>query len=107
MCCIPGSTVVEQIPGLVVFEDETQQLERGYWPSYNVPYFKVIYQKSKDTAATSFHNIPRDSLCDSRLAIRLCAGGYPQIFATQSSRSPEHAEAVAGVLLLLYHALPA
>jgi hypothetical protein len=29
-----------------VFKDTTLQLERGYWPSYNVPYFKEIYDKS-------------------------------------------------------------
>jgi len=38
--------VVEQIPGLVEFADVTQQLERGYWPSYNVPYFQSIYDIS-------------------------------------------------------------
>eukprot|EP00879_Flechtneria_rotunda_P009863 GHRR01010315.1.p1 GENE.GHRR01010315.1~~GHRR01010315.1.p1 ORF type:complete len:548 (+),score=138.18 GHRR01010315.1:757-2400(+) len=39
-------TVVEQIPGLVVSADKTQTLERGYWPSYNVPYFPEIYNQS-------------------------------------------------------------
>jgi len=38
--------VVEQIPGLVEFGDVTVQLERGYWPSYNVPYFETIYNIS-------------------------------------------------------------
>lgn len=43
----PGTLwVVEQIPGLVEFADVTQQLERGYWPSYNVPYFPTIYNES-------------------------------------------------------------
>ena len=28
--------VGEQIPALYVFADVTPQLERGYWPSYNV-----------------------------------------------------------------------
>ncbi len=27
-------TVVEQIPGLVVYADQTDVLERGYWPRY-------------------------------------------------------------------------
>jgi len=33
-------TVVEQIPGLVKWADLSQQLERSYWPSYNIPYFR-------------------------------------------------------------------
>ena len=36
---LPGTLYVgEQIPGLYVFTDETTTLERGYWPSYNVPF---------------------------------------------------------------------
>ena len=31
--------VAEQIPGLVASGDMTEQLARGYWPSYNIPYF--------------------------------------------------------------------
>jgi hypothetical protein len=38
--------VSEQIPGLVARADVTQQLERGYWPSYNVPYFEEVYNRS-------------------------------------------------------------
>lgn len=38
--------VIEQIPGLVVGEDLTNILKQGYWSSYNVPYFKTIYEKS-------------------------------------------------------------
>jgi len=38
--------VVEQIPGLVVGADRTQILELGYWPSYNVPYFREVYDRS-------------------------------------------------------------
>jgi hypothetical protein len=29
-------TIVEQIPGLVLFDDLTETLERGYWPRYVV-----------------------------------------------------------------------
>lgn len=36
----------EQIPGEYEYADTTETLERGYWPSYNVPYFKDIYTKS-------------------------------------------------------------
>ena len=38
--------VGEQIPGTYVSADKTDELARGYWPSYNVPYFKEIYDKS-------------------------------------------------------------
>ncbi|XP_032443402.1 phospholipase B-like 1 [Xiphophorus hellerii] len=36
-------TVVEQIPGLVEFSDQTQALRRGHWPSYNIPFHQNIY----------------------------------------------------------------
>lgn len=36
----------EQIPGLVMAEDVTNYLERGYWSSYNVPWFQEIYERS-------------------------------------------------------------
>ncbi|KAL6103320.1 plbd1 [Pungitius sinensis] len=39
-------TVVEQIPGLVEYSDQTQALRRGYWPSYNVPFHHKIYTLS-------------------------------------------------------------
>ena len=39
-------TIVEQIPGLVVYGDASQELERGHFPSYNVPYFREIYDQS-------------------------------------------------------------
>lgn len=35
--------VCEQIPGMMQGSDVTSQLERGYWPSYNVPYHQDIY----------------------------------------------------------------
>jgi hypothetical protein len=38
--------VTEQIPGLVVFEDQTNILRAGYWPSYNVPFYEEIYNQS-------------------------------------------------------------
>jgi hypothetical protein len=45
---LPANTlfVVEQIPGLVQGSDVTNQLEQGFWPSYNVPYHKDIYVQS-------------------------------------------------------------
>jgi len=38
--------VVDQIPGYVESADVTHQLERGYWPSYNVPYFDKVFNMS-------------------------------------------------------------
>jgi hypothetical protein len=32
--------------GNTVSADTTQELERGYWPSYNVPYFDEVYNKT-------------------------------------------------------------
>lgn len=45
---LPDETlfIVEQIPGLIQGSDCTEQLERGYWSSYNVPYHKDIYLQS-------------------------------------------------------------
>ncbi|XP_038047254.1 phospholipase B-like 1 [Patiria miniata] len=39
-------TVVEQIPGLVMSEDQTAILRAGYWPSYNIPFYETIYNLS-------------------------------------------------------------
>ncbi|KAK1892988.1 putative phospholipase B-like 2 [Dissostichus eleginoides] len=39
--------VLEQIPGEVVFKDKTQELlEKGYWASYNIPYYEEIFNAS-------------------------------------------------------------
>lgn len=38
--------VVEQIPGFVQSADVSDILRTGYWPSYNVPFFEDIYNKS-------------------------------------------------------------
>jgi len=43
----PGTlTILEQIPGYIEWADLTDQLEKGYWPSYNVPYFAKVYNES-------------------------------------------------------------
>ncbi|GAM21619.1 hypothetical protein SAMD00019534_047940 [Acytostelium subglobosum LB1] len=38
--------ILEQIPGYVEFDDVTNIVRTGYWPSYNVPYFEYIYNIS-------------------------------------------------------------
>ncbi|CAL1534213.1 unnamed protein product [Lymnaea stagnalis] len=45
---LPDNTiwVAEQIPGLVVAEDLTPILRAGYFPSYNIPFFEEIFNKS-------------------------------------------------------------
>lgn len=43
----PGTLwVVEEIPGLVEGGDQTATLARGYWPSYNVPFYAEVYKRS-------------------------------------------------------------
>ena len=38
-------TVLEQIPGLVVIEDQTKYLlEKSYWKSYNLPFYPEIFE---------------------------------------------------------------
>ena len=38
--------VMEQIPGLVYGADQTHLLSFGYFPSYNVPFFREVYDRS-------------------------------------------------------------
>ena len=38
--------VMEQIPGLVYGSDQTHLLTFGYFPSYNVPFFREVYDRS-------------------------------------------------------------
>ena len=52
--------------GLYKYSDVTSQLARGYWPSYNVPYHRIIFDKSgypeivnKSGSAHSYELAPR------------------------------------------------
>mmetsp|Transcript_49674 Transcript_49674/g.118319 ORF Transcript_49674/g.118319 Transcript_49674/m.118319 type:complete len:560 (-) Transcript_49674:105-1784(-) len=38
--------VVEEMPGLLVGADQTERLRSGYWPSYNVPFYPSIFERS-------------------------------------------------------------
>ncbi|KFD57746.1 hypothetical protein M514_01416 [Trichuris suis] len=43
--------VLEEIPGFIVAEDMTRLLyTRGYWASYNIPYFQAIFNASNQPA---------------------------------------------------------
>jgi hypothetical protein len=43
----PGTFwVSEQLPGYYHSEDQTMALQRGHWPSYNVPFYADIYARS-------------------------------------------------------------
>ena len=59
-------TVLEELPGLVVWQDVTNVLRNtGYWASYNLPYFSQIAERSgaaarcKAMSDECFHNAPR------------------------------------------------
>nr|XP_055071788.1 putative phospholipase B-like 2 [Misgurnus anguillicaudatus] len=40
-------TVLEQIPGLIITADKTEELlKTGYWASYNIPYFEEVFNAS-------------------------------------------------------------
>ncbi|KAJ8414055.1 hypothetical protein AAFF_G00066530 [Aldrovandia affinis] len=40
-------TVLEQIPGLIVAKDKTKELlQKGYWASYNIPYYEDVFNAS-------------------------------------------------------------
>ena len=34
--------IIEQIPGYTETADVTNFLQKGYWPSYNIPYIKIF-----------------------------------------------------------------
>ena len=57
---VPCAVPLLQVPGLSMAADETETLRRGYWPSYNVPYFPEIYKcgnlpSSLDTETLCMH----------------------------------------------------
>jgi len=55
-------TILEEIPGLIHFEDMTSHLSNAtYWPSYNVPYFDDIRAQNGD-AKSSWSTAPRAKL---------------------------------------------
>jgi hypothetical protein len=53
---LDGTFIVsEQIPGFYKIEDQTNVLQRGHWPSYNVPFYDEIYEKSGYPAIVKTH----------------------------------------------------
>lgn len=92
--------VAEQIPGLTLAKDVTQTLERGYWPSYNVPYFREVRHRVEHVQAAV------GCLCSTVLLIptTFCCGtqiydqaGYKQFRDAHSARGPGFAAAVTGL----------
>jgi hypothetical protein len=47
--------VSEQIPGYYHMEDQTSVLQRGHWPSYNVPFYSDVYEMSGYPAVVHVH----------------------------------------------------
>ncbi|EDO42515.1 predicted protein, partial [Nematostella vectensis] len=47
--------VVEQIPSLVASGDQTPILRAGYWPSYNIPFYELVYNMSGYPAFAKKH----------------------------------------------------
>jgi hypothetical protein len=37
--------IAEQIPGYIQAADKTDVLRFGYWPSYNIPFFKEVQDR--------------------------------------------------------------
>ena len=55
-------TVVEEIPGIVHIGDQTKFLQNhGYWPSFNVPYYKDI-REANGNFNGSWSSAPRNKL---------------------------------------------
>jgi hypothetical protein len=60
----PGTLWIgEQIPGQWVTADKTDTLSYGYWPSYNVPFFPEIYNKSGFGQQPNYDDFFSYSLC--------------------------------------------
>ena len=47
--------ILEQIPGNCTYSDETEILERGHWPSYNVAALPYIYYESGTAEQAKTH----------------------------------------------------
>eukprot|EP00928_Gymnodinium_smaydae_P013326 TRINITY_DN14870_c0_g3_i2.p1 TRINITY_DN14870_c0_g3~~TRINITY_DN14870_c0_g3_i2.p1 ORF type:complete len:578 (+),score=72.87 TRINITY_DN14870_c0_g3_i2:112-1845(+) len=47
--------VVEEMPGLLIGGDKSTTLAQGYWPSYNVPFWSEIYERSGFNALALKH----------------------------------------------------
>ena len=45
---LPPNTlwVSEQLPGFSIMQDQTMVLQRGHWPSYNVPFYSETFNRA-------------------------------------------------------------
>ena len=77
--------VAEQIPGLVASGDVTEQLARGYWPSYNIPYFPEVRTCSQHLPALH----PPHSFYTHQASQRACMSGIVHANPSEALR-PQH-----------------
>ena len=92
--------VAEQIPGLTLAKDVTQTLERGYWPSYNVPYFREVSTVPTHASAVPAAFCLRHAKDTSTFS--LCVqiydqAGYQQFRDAHTARGPDFAAALTGL----------
>lgn len=72
--------IVEQIPTMVRYSDQTNILQKGYWPSYNIPFDEVIYNMSSyPEMVKSFGNEYSYELCPRAKIFRRDQGNVKDI----------------------------
>ena len=91
--------VAEQIPGLTLAKDVTQTLERGYWPSYNVPYFREVRHAARLCAlAVSARSFSQPVTCSFSCGAQIYdQAGYQGFRDAHTARGPEFAAALTGL----------
>ncbi|KAG9393605.1 Phospholipase B-like [Carpediemonas membranifera] len=111
----PGSFFVgEQIPGYVHYADMTAVLnEQGYWPSYNIPYFKDIYTVSgypnavaKKGDGYSYTKCPRARLFAEHQATVTGAQGVFDLLRYNDPTDPVQNGSPAAAIASRYDLLP-
>lgn len=74
-------TVLEEIPGSIVSEDQSARLyAQGYWPSYNIPFYPEIYRRSGNEFVCKLAEVRSDN---AQFCYKQASRG--QIFAQRQS----------------------